>query len=165
MRAAWILLSVVLALAPAAGMAGDSKGGADGLVAELEVAPAVVGRPSRIDWRLTERHNGRPAPAQLTLTITHMEKGRRVFFLDRIPTEGNFSLIFQFTDGAAYRISSIGWIQGRGAVQEQREVHVTAVEPPRQAIYPLIFLFLAVIALGLAAGRFSRSIFSPPPRD
>jgi len=47
-------------------------------------------------------------------------------------------------------------VQGSGPVQEQREVHVTAVEPPRQAIYPLLFLFLAVIALGLAAGRFSR---------
>ena len=156
MRAAWILLSVVLALAPAAGMTGDSKGSADGPVAELEVAPAVVGRPSRIDWRLTEGKGGRTVPARLTLLITHLEKGKRVFFLDRIPTAGNFSLIFHFTDGAAYRISSIGWIQGRGAVQEQRGVHVTAVEPPRQAIYPLLFLFLAVIALGLAAGRFSR---------
>lgn len=154
-RAAWILLSVVFALAPAAGMAGDSKGGTDGLVAKLEVGPAVVGQPSRIDWRLTEQHNGRPAPAQLTLTITHLEKGKRVFFLDRIPTEGSFSLKFQFTEGAAYRISSLGWIQGRGAVEEQREVHVTAVEPPRQAIYPSLFLFLTVIALGLATGRFS----------
>jgi len=165
MRAAWILLSVALALAPAAGMAGDSKGGAEGLVAELEVGPAVVGQPSQIDWRLSDRHNGRPAPAQLTLTITHLEKGKRVFFLDRIPTEGSFSLKFHFTDGSAYRITSLGWVQGRGAVQEQREVHVTAVEPAREAIYPSLFLFLAVIALGLAAERFSRSIFFSPPRD
>ena len=156
MRAAWILLSVVLALAPAAGMAGDSKGGADGLVAKLEVGPAVVGRPSRIDWRLTEGKGGGTVPARLTLLITHLEKGKRVFFLDAIPTDGRLSLRFHFTDGSAYRITTISWVQGSGPVQEQREVHVTAVEPPRQAIYPLLFLFLAVIALGLAAGRFSR---------
>lgn len=165
MRAAWIFLSVVFALAPAAGMAGDSKGGADGLVAKLEVGPAVVGRPSRIDWRLTEGKSAGTVPVRLTLLITHLEKEKRVFFLNAIPTDGRFSLRFHFTDGSAYRITSIGWVQGSGPIQEEREINVTAVEPPQQAIYPSLFLFLAVIALGLAAGRWSRSIFFLPPRD
>lgn len=45
-------------------------------------------------------------------------------------------------------------------VREEREINVTGVEPPRQAIYPSLFLFLTVIALGLAAGRFTRRVKS-----
>ncbi len=156
MRAPWLLLSFVFAAASGVGIAGDSGGETGGPVARLEVGPAVVGKPSQIDWRLSQPSDGGLAPAHLTLTITHLEKGRRVFSLDRIPTEGRFSLKFQFTDGAAYRITGVGWVEGRGAVELQREIRVTAVEPPREAIYPPLFLFLAFIALGLVAGRFSR---------
>jgi hypothetical protein len=159
----FLLLPVALLVSP--GKTGSSQKGPSAFAALLEVGPAVVGQPSRIDWRLTEGKSAGTVPARLTLLITHLEKGKRVFFLNAIPTDGRFSLRFHFTDGSAYRITSIGWVQGSGPIQEEREINVTAVEPPRQAIYPSLFLFLAVIALGLAAGRFSRSIFFPRPRD
>ena len=152
----WLFLLLPVALLVSPGKAGSSQKGPSAFAAALEVGPVVVGQPSRIDWRLTEGKSAGMVPARLTLLITHLEKGKRVFFLNAIPTEGRFSLRFHFTDGSAYRITSIGWVQGSGPIQEEREINVTAVEPPREAIYPSLLLFLAVIALGLVAGRLSR---------
>lgn len=149
----FFLLALVLPSVGAAGTAGREE---NGLLASLEPGRAAVGGLSEIRWRLSERKTGKPVPARLTLTITHLEKERRVFFLEGIPTDGGFSLRFHFTDGAAYRISSLGWVEGRGAIEAEREVNVTGRAPPREAVYPSLFLFLAVIALGLAAGRFTR---------
>lgn len=128
----------------------------DGLVAKLEVDPAVVGQPSQIRWRLAEGKGGKPVPARLTLTITHLEEGRRVFFLDRIPTNGEFKLRFHFTDGAPYRITSVTQVEGGKAIQGEREIAVAGIEPPPEAIFPSLFFFVAIIALGLVAGRISR---------
>jgi hypothetical protein len=47
-------------------------------------------------------------------------------------------------------------VEGGESVRQERLITVTGVEPPREAIYPSLFLFLTVIALGLAAGRLSR---------
>ena len=156
MRLGIFLLLFALNLLPSFGEGGTRGEGGNELLARLEVDPAQVGRPSQIRWRLSEPKSGNPVPARLTLTITHLEEGRQVFFLDNIPTDGDFSLWFHFTDGAPYRITSVAQVEGREPVREERIITVTGVEPPREAIFPALFFFLVVIALGLAAGRISR---------
>jgi len=150
------LLLFALNIVPSFGAAGTGGKGEKEWSTRLEVDPAVVGQPSRIHWRLAEGKSGKRGPARLTLTITHLEEGRRVFFLDRIPTNGEFKLRFHFTDGAPYRITSVTQVEGGKAIQEEREIAVTGIEPPPEAIFPSLFFFLLVIALGLAAGRLSR---------
>ena len=45
----------------------------------LEVTPARVGAMSAIRWRAADR---KPAPAQVTLRVVQLEKGREIFRLN-----------------------------------------------------------------------------------
>jgi hypothetical protein len=65
-------------------------------------------------------------------------------------------LDFQFTDGAEYRVAAIAHVIGGRTLRTERDVDVTGVEPPARAMIPAIGLFLVVIAVGLAVGRWSR---------
>ena len=122
----------------------------------LEVDPATVGKPINIRWRLAGDEQREKPPALLTLTITHPEKGKMVFAVDRLPVTGEFAMNFQFTDGAEYRVAAIAYVAGRPMLRTEKNVSVTGVEPPARAMIPAISFFVAIIALGLAVGRWSK---------
>ena len=157
MRLGIFLLLFALNLIPSFGEGGTRGEGENELLARLEIDPAEVGQPSQIRWSLSERKSGNPVSSRLTLTITHLEEGRQVFLLDSIPANGDFTLQFHFTDGSPYRVTSVAHVDGREPIQEEQTITVTGKEPPREAIFPSLFFFLVVIALGLATGRISRS--------
>jgi hypothetical protein len=127
----------------------------------LEVDPAVVGKPSKVRWRLAGRADTERQPVLLNLTIVHLDKGKTVFSVERLPVEKEFAMDFQFTDGAEHRVSAIAYVTGGRMLRTEKNVSVTGVEPPAPAMISAIGFFLAVIALGLAVGRWSRR--APPP--
>jgi hypothetical protein len=122
----------------------------------LEIEPATVGKLSKVHWRLAGEENAESRGVLLTLTIAHLEKGKTVFAVERLPVEREFALNFQFTDGAEYRVAAIAYVTGGQMLRTEKNVSVTALEPPMRAMVPAIAFFLAVIALGLGVGRWSR---------
>jgi hypothetical protein len=94
--------------------------------------------------------------ALLTLMITHLEKEQTVFAVERISVLDEFSMNFHFTDGAQYRVSAVADLGGRRPLRAEQTISVTAVEPPSRAMTPALTLFIAAIAGGLIAGRWSR---------
>jgi hypothetical protein len=149
-----LLLSMSWWVLPAALLAQETGTGT--YFGWLEIDPATVGKPVGVHWRLEgEGRVERPA-ALLTLTIAHLEKGKTVFSIERLPSAGEFSMNFQFTDGAEYRVTAIAELQGRQPIRTERYVSVSGVEPPATAMIPAMGFFLAVIAAGLGVGRWSR---------
>ncbi len=122
----------------------------------LEIEPATVGKPSRVRWKLGGEAGAEKSPALLTLTMTHLEKGKTVFSLERVPVDGEFAMNFHFTDGAEYRVTAIANVMGRGILRTEQTLSVTGVEPPWKAMMPAITFFVLVIALGLGVGRWSK---------
>jgi hypothetical protein len=122
----------------------------------LEVEPATVGELSKVHWRLAGEENAENRGALLTLTIAHLEKGKTVFAVERLPVEREFTLNFQFADGAEYRVTAIAYVTGGQMLRTEQNLSVTGVEPPARAMIPAIGFFLAVVALGLGVGRWSR---------
>jgi hypothetical protein len=122
----------------------------------LEVSPPTVGQHSDIHWRLSEKETGMPYPAQLTLAITQLEKGKRIFFLKRIPTDGDLAFKFHFVDGSPHRVSSIAELKGRNPIRAEKVVAVTGIQPPKAVSLRALVLFLGVLVLGLITGRMSR---------
>ena len=122
----------------------------------LEVDPATVGKPTSVRWRLGGDERTEKSMALLTLTIAHPEKDKIVFALERLPVAGEFAMNFQFTDGAEYRAAAIAYVAGRPLLRTEKSVAVTAAEPPARAMLPALSFFVAIIALGLAVGRWSK---------
>jgi hypothetical protein len=122
----------------------------------LEVGPAVVGRPAPVRWRLKGDLKPPDAGAVLTLTITHLEKGVPVFAIDKLTVGEEFSMNFQFTDGAEYRLGAVVDVPPAPPLRTERIVMVNAIEPPARAMIAPMVLFLSALAGGLAAGRWSR---------
>jgi hypothetical protein len=122
----------------------------------LEIDPAIVGKPSGVRWRLGGEEKTDGKTVLLTLTIAHLEKGKTVFAVERLPVEKEFAMSFQFTDGAEYRVTAIAYVTGGRMLRTERNIAATGVEPPARAMIPAIGFFLAVIAVGLATGRWSR---------
>ena len=122
----------------------------------LEVEPATVGKLSKVRWRLAGEANAESRGVSLTLTIAHLEKSKTVFAVERLPVEKEFTLNFQFTDGAEYRVTAIAYVTGAQVLRTEQNISVTGVEPPGRAMIPAIGFFLGVIALGLGVGRWSR---------
>ncbi len=156
MKIGILVLVSVLSLFAIIREAGAKGVGGNELVARLELSPVVVGRPSQIHWLFSNRDTGSPVNHRLTLTITHLEKRKRIFSLNKIPVKGNFTLGFHFTDASAHRVTSVAEVEGRGPIQQEQIITVTGLEPPREAILPALFFFLGVLALGLVTGRMSR---------
>jgi hypothetical protein len=119
----------------------------------LKIAPATVGRPSEIRWDFAGVNTG---AAVLSLTITHLEKQKTVFALDKLPVAGDWSMIFHFPDGAEYRVSATAAIPGAAPVVAEEIISVTGVAPPAGAIARALAYFIGLIVLGLAAGRWSK---------
>jgi hypothetical protein len=122
----------------------------------LEIDPAILGKPGQIRWSLVGEANAGSQPVLLNLTIVHLEKDKTVFAVEKLPVEREFAMNFQFTDGAEHRVTAIGYVTGGRMLRTEQNVTVTGVEPPARAMIPAIGFFLAVIALGLAVGRWSR---------
>ncbi len=125
-------------------------------VSRLEVDPPTVGRMSVVRWSLTGTKGERKLAARLTLTITHLEKGKSVFSMENVPVAGEFSMQFQFTDGDEYRVAAVADLYSGETFRAEKIVSVTPVEPPVSAMIPALAFFLAVTALGLGVGRWSK---------
>src|SRR5262245_21800336 len=64
----------------------------------LDIDPPTVGKPSKVRWRLAGDENASNRAVLLNLTIVHLEKGKTVFSVERLPVEGALAMAFQFTD-------------------------------------------------------------------
>ncbi len=146
-RAASIVLLLVCLGGVEAAMAADYS-------AHLDLEAATVGKPSRVHWRL--EGGGENSPAALTLSITHLEKEKIVFAVERLAVAGEFAFDYHFPDGAEYRVTAVAEVPGRGLVNVEKIISVTGVQPPANAMIPALSYFLALIALGLVAGRWSK---------
>ena len=122
----------------------------------LEIDPAIVGKPSKVSWRLAGDENAESRAVLLTLTIAHLEKGKTVFAIERLLIDREFALSFQFADAAEYRITALAQVVGRRMLRTEQNIIVTGVEPPAWAMIPAMGFSLVVIAVGLAVGRWSR---------
>ena len=153
--------AVLMALAlygagPDHGLGADPGQGA-ALEGNLTVAPPRVGTPSVIRWRGTEPGSGKPVRATLTLRVVQLEKGKEVFALHRVPTDGTLDVAFQFTDASPHRVVAMATTQDRqGATEVARTVEVESATPPLGIRVWPVMLFLLVVLAGLAAGRFSK---------
>jgi len=119
---------------------------------ELTVETAAVGKLSRLRWHLPD-YDG---PALLTLTITDLEKEKRVLFLGRVPTQGKFDFDFQFTDGAQHRVTALAEIEGKEPVRQEKVVVAKSAAPLLSAVLPSLGFFLGVVAVGMLTGHASR---------
>jgi hypothetical protein len=124
--------------------------------ATLTIEPAVVGKPSRIVWRLNKNAGMTSEGAMLSLAITQLEENHTVFAIEKLPVAGEFALNFQFVDGSEHSVTAAAELSGQAPIRIEQRVSVTAVEPPATAALPAIVFFLFVIALGLGAGRWSK---------
>jgi hypothetical protein len=141
--------------------AAEQKIGQGKHVGRLEIAPARVGQPTRVRWRLLADKSAEKPTVVLTLVITHLEKDKPVFAVEKISVPDEFSMNFHFTDGAEYKVSAIADIAGRESLRTEQTLSVIAVEPPTTAMLPALALFLVVIAGGVMAGRWSRVKATP----
>jgi hypothetical protein len=125
-------------------------------ISKIDVAPATVGSPARIHWWLHPAGANGESSAKLTFSIRHLEKNKLVFSLEKIPVAGEFALDYHFTDGTDHRVITVAETADGATVRQEETVSVTAVAPSLRTKLPPLFLFLAVIAVGLLAGRWSR---------
>ncbi len=138
----------------AAGFAQEGK--REQNAARLEINAPRVGELSRIRWSLAALTEGKRQVVNLSLRIIHLEKGKTVFALEKLPVAGELSLDFQFPDGDEYRVEAIADLNGQELIRSEETIAVNGIEPPASATIPAIVLFLAVISLGLWTGRWSR---------
>jgi hypothetical protein len=121
----------------------------------LEIEPATVGKASLVRW---SRPDGAGNPNTfLTLSVTHLEKQKIVFAVEKLAVGGEWSMKFHFPDGAEYRVVAISNAPGEAPVRSERVIAVTGVEPPLAAMVPALCYFLALIAIGLFVGRWSKT--------
>ena len=124
-------------------------------LAVLKIEQATVGKPAEVQWSLARGRSG-DGPATLSLTITHLEKQKVVFAVDKIPVAGEWSIKFHFPDGAEYRVAALAQIPGLTPVRTEEAVSVIGVEPPAGPMARAWAYFIALIAGGLAVGRWSK---------
>jgi hypothetical protein len=124
--------------------------------AGLEIGAATVDTPTVVRWFLKNAEITDKSNALLTLTITHLEKEKIAFAVDRIPVGKEFSMKFQFTDGAEYRVTALAEVPGKPPLRSEKVIGVTAIEPPAKASVPALAYFVGLIALGLGIGRWTK---------
>ena len=150
----FMLILTVRVLSPY--VAYGSQAGEQAAQATLTVEAAVVGKPSRITWRLQDNAGMARKRVTLSLAITQLEENQAVFALERIPVTDEFTLKFQFVDGSQHQVTAVAELPGQAPIRNEQHVAVTAVEPPTSAALAPIVLFLGVIAFGLGVGRWSK---------
>jgi hypothetical protein len=139
-----------------------ARAGAAKPIARLEIDPLSAGKLARIRWFLEGDGENAGRGTLLSLAITHIEKKMTVFAVDRIPVEEEFSMNFHFVDAAEHRVSARAELPGGRSIRSEQVLSVSGVEPSVSAMLPAMGLFLAVIALGLGVGRWSRCRAAPP---
>lgn len=122
----------------------------------LEIEPAMVGKAAMVGWKNTGTNDGGAGGTLLTLSIVHVEKGKMVFGIDKMPVSENWSMKFHFPDAASYRVSSVADRPGLPPIRSEQLLAVTGVEPPATASVPALAYFVGLIAAGLGAGRWSK---------
>lgn len=122
----------------------------------LTIDPAVVGKPSRIAWRLDDDVNVPSEGVMLSLAITQLEEGHAVFAIEKLAVAREFAMNFQFVDGSEHRVTAVAELPGGTPLSTEQSISVTPVEPPAAAALPAMAFFLFVIALGLGVGRWSK---------
>ena len=115
-----------------------------------------MGTPTAVRWFLKNAEIAGKSNTLLTLTITHLEKEKIAFEVERIPVGNEFSMKFQFTDGAEYRVVALAEVPGKSPLRSEKVIGVTAIEPPAKASVPALAYFVGLIALGLGAGRWTK---------
>jgi hypothetical protein len=124
--------------------------------AGLEIEAATVGTPTAVRWFLKNAEIAGKSNALLTLTITHLEKEKIAFEVERIPVDREFSMKFQFADGAEYRVVALAEVPGKPPLRSEKVIGVTAMEPPAKASVPALAYFVGLISLGLVTGRWTK---------
>ena len=148
------LVAAALFTASSAFTVDDKTQGGD--AGALEVEAATVGQPALVRWHLQSGAASDASPMMLSLSITHLEKEKTAFEIERIPVAGEFAMKFQFTDGAEYRVVAVGEQAGKPPLRSEKIISATALEPPTKAMIPAFVYFIGLIALGLSAGRWSK---------
>ena len=153
--------SAMIALFAAALLVGSSRAAEPPRVDEtenagLEIGAATVGTPTAVRWFLKNAEIAGTSNTLLTLTITHLEKEKIAFEVERIPVGKEFSMKFQFTDGAEYRVVALAEVPGKPPLRSEKVIGVTAIEPPAKASVPALVYFVGLIALGLCTGRWTK---------
>jgi len=123
----------------------------------LEVESAIVGKPAFLRWRMAATGN-HGARGTLTLTVTHLEKQKVVFGVEKIGVDGEWSSKFHFFDGGEYRVVAVGNVPGLAPVRSEHVIAVTGVEPPVRTMITVLVYFVTLIALGLGLGRWSKRL-------
>lgn len=121
----------------------------------MDIESATVGKASLVRWRRTTGAADM-ANSSLTFSITHLEKQKVVFAIEKIPMAGEWSMKFHFPDGADYRVVAVSNTPGEAPVRSEQVISVTGIEPPAKAMLPALSYFLVLIALGLGVGRWSK---------
>ena len=106
--------------------------------------------------RNRSRGDGGARRATLTLTITHLEKQKVVFGIEKIAVDGEWSMKFHFPDAGEYRVAAVGNVPGLAPVRSEHGMTVTGMEPPAGTMIAALVYFVGLIALGLGAGRWSK---------
>ena len=135
--------SAMIALFAAALLVGSSRAAEPPRVDEtenagLEIGAATVGTPTAVRWFLKNAEIAGTSNTLLTLTITHLEKEKIAFEVERIPVDKEFSMKFQFTDGAEYRVVALAEVPGKPPLRSEKVIGVTAIEPPAKASVPAL---------------------------
>jgi hypothetical protein len=154
--AAMLLMTTVLGAVNERGVAAAEEAPKEVSAARLEIEPATVGKPSRVHWSLADDGADGKSLTALTLTITRLEENKTVFALQGVAVAGEFGMRFHFTDGSEHRVTAIAATPDREPIKSEKIIAVTAAEPPMRAMIPALGFFLALIASGLVAGRYSK---------
>lgn len=160
-------VAAILVMALLHGTGSDPGLGADarqpaGVRGGLTVAPPRVGATSMIRWRGTAPGSEKPVPATVTVRVLQLEKGREIFTLDRVATDGTLDIAFQFTDASSHRVA----VTARGGQHESefaRTVEVESATPPLGIRAWPVFVFSLVVLAGLVVGRISKMHRLPLP--
>ena len=120
----------------------------------LEIEPASVGKLSQVRWKALPAGGG--GTTILTLTISHLEKQKVVFAVEKIPVDAAWSMKFHFPDAGEYRIAAVANIPGRPPVRSEYGISVAGVAPPASTMIGALLFFVGLIAVGLGFGRWSK---------
>ena len=130
-------------------------------VGRLDLDVPTVGKPAVLRWTLLGDDARVKRGALLSLTITHVEKKKAVFTIERMFVEREYSMKFHFADAAEHRVAATAELPNGRSIRVEQVVAVSGGEPPLSAMVPAFGLFLTTIVLGLGAGRWSRRRATP----
>ena len=154
-RAGTVMIMVGFALLTGVTEISNAQQGQSDRPGVLEVESATVGKPSLVRWKMAIPGDGGPRTT-LTLTVTHSEKQKVVFGVEKIAVDGEWSVKFHFPDAGEYRVAAVANVPGLAPVRSEHVITVTGVRPPMRTMITVLVCFVVLIALGLGIGRWSK---------